>query len=442
MTIRALSATLLTLLSLAAGRASATEFIVCNKGTVPLYAATAADESEFLISHAWRVSGWYEIGKGACGRLYDDTDPFYFAFSFKDSQGDWGAAQFEPERGDSVRISKENLCVARGKFEYTRGGGDPNGPCKDGYFRFAGTLVFYPDSDTSTFTLNVELSDRSRASPVNLQPLERSDPDGSRNARPGSESERTSSEEPTFFDKLAEIAAKAAADTLKETLENAIEHAADNPAPPSSAPTAPSSSAAVSTPSPPAERELHAFLFGAEIARQPFAGSPWIEVKSGSYVDVLYEVEGLASSDLFDAPTQRSADDGDVAAALATLNRGLASISGNRPARITSEGRLKYDFETQGGALSRHWVNVEALSFARARSITGRAGYTGFAIPCNGDNRCVISLDQDDAGKQSNHEILNEFDILFATEQDGRDVWAALQQLRNLYPAAPVVTAR
>jgi hypothetical protein len=176
--------------------------------------------------------------------------------------------------------------------------------------------------------------------------------------------------------------------------------------------------------------------------RQPFGGSPWIEVKGGTYVDVFYEVEGLATSDLFDAPTQRAADDGDVAAALATLNRGLASISGNRPARITSEGRLKYDFEKQGGALSRHWVNVEALSFARARSITGRPGYTGFAIPCNGDNRCVISLDQDDAGKQSDQEVLNELDILFATEQDGRDVWAGLQQLRNLFPAQPVVTAR
>src|SRR5690242_16399308 len=60
--------------------------------------------------------------------------------------------------------------------------------------------------------------------------------------------------------------------------------------------------------------------------------------------------------------------DSEVGAAIATLNRGLASISGNKPARITSEGRLKYDFETQGGAVSRHWVNIEALSFARARS--------------------------------------------------------------------------
>jgi hypothetical protein len=159
-------------------------------------------------------------------------------------------------------------------------------------------------------------------------------------------------------------------------------------------------------------------------------------------VDVFYELDGLTSSDLFDAPTQRAADDAEVGAALATLNRGLASISGNKPARITSEGRLKYDFETQGGAVSRHWVNIEALSFARGRSIAGRAGYTGFAIPCNGDRSCVITVDQDDAGKQSNQQVLNEFDILFATEQDGRDVWSALQLLRNLYPAAPVVTPR
>jgi hypothetical protein len=176
--------------------------------------------------------------------------------------------------------------------------------------------------------------------------------------------------------------------------------------------------------------------------RKPWAGSPWYNAADDSSVEVFYELDGLTSSDLFDAPTQHGADDADVASALATLNRGLASISGNRPARIDTQGRLKYDFEVQGGALSRHWVNVEALSFARARAIPARAGYTGFAIPCNGDNRCVISLEQDTAGKQSNQEILSEFDIFFATEQNGSDVWAALQQLRNLYPAPPVVTPR
>ena len=156
---------------------------------------------------------------------------------------------------------------------------------------------------------------------------------------------------------------------------------------------------------------------------------------------LFYEVDGLESSDLFDAPTQRAADDSEVAGALASLNGALASIAGNRPARITSEGRFKYDFEAQGGMLIRRWVNVAALDFARARKSRGGAGFTGFAVPCNGDRNCVIALDQDSAGNQSNQEVRNEVEIFFATDQDGEAVWTALQRLRSLFPAAPVVTA-
>src|SRR5258705_10343412 len=96
MTLRTTAATLLVLLCLAAGPAAATEFVVCNKGTVVVKAAIAARESEFLISHVWRISGWYEIAKGACVRLYDSDHPFYFAFSFTDSRGEWGARRFGP----------------------------------------------------------------------------------------------------------------------------------------------------------------------------------------------------------------------------------------------------------------------------------------------------------------------------------------------------------
>src|SRR5262249_22509618 len=180
-----------------------------------------------------------------------------------------------------------------------------------GYFRFPGTLVFKPDSDYASFTLNVTLTERDRAFPAELDTPRRGDADTSDSGRTTSNSRGPPDEEPSFFDKLAELAAKAAVDTLKETVENAVEHAGDT------APTPQPSPSPVASAPPPAERELHAYLFGTEIMRRPFSGSPWIEVKSGDYVDVFYEVEGLASSDLFDAPTQREADDRDVDAALA-----------------------------------------------------------------------------------------------------------------------------
>jgi hypothetical protein len=429
------------LLALASGRAAATELIVCNKGTIPVYAATATHESEFLISRVWHIVGWYEIRRGACSSLYDDDEPFYFAFSFKDSSGDWGAARFTPDRDSMWRNASENLCLARGALDYKRGGGDPAGPCKDGYFRFPGTLVFYPDSDYASFTLNVSLDERDRAYPVDLQPLEAVDPDASDDAAPLAEQPVASAATPTIFDKLLE----AAAEGLKQGIEDAVEHGLTDPSPaPSSAPGSaigPSQPSPTSSTPTPAERAMSAKLFGEEISRRAYSGSPWFN-SDGSSVEVFYDLDGKTYSELFDAPTQRAADDPDVRAALATLNRGLASIAGNREARITSEGRLKYDFETQGGNLARYWVNIEALDFSRGRVLTDRVGYTGFGIPCNRDERCVITVDQDDTGKQSNHDILNVFQVLFATEQDGRDVWAALQQLRALYPAPPVVTAR
>jgi hypothetical protein len=85
-------------------------------------------------------------------------------------------------------------------------------------------------------------------------------------------------------------------------------------------------------------------------------------------------------------------------------------------------------------------VNVAALDFARARKSQGGAGLTGFVVPCYGSRNCVIALDQDPAGNQSNQEVRNEVEIFFATDQDGQAVWDALQRLRSLYPAAPVVT--
>jgi uncharacterized membrane protein len=423
------------LLAIVAAPAAATEFIVCNKGTIPVYAATASHESEFLVSRVWWVRGWYEIRRGACSRLYDTDEPFYFAFSFRDSRGEWGAARFKPERDSMWQTASDNLCVARGEFDYKRGGGDPVGPCKDGYFRFPGTLVFYPDDDYSSLTLDVALDEGDRAYPVDLQPLETGDPDGSRSR---AEEQAAADGEPTFGDQLLKVIIDAASDAIKEGVADAVEQAATSQVPAAPDPT-PAPPAAAPASSPSGYRILNAKLFGADISRTVFSGSPWLNA-DGSSVEVFYEVEGQDSSELFDAPTQRSVDDPEVSAALTALNGALASIVGNRPARITSEGRLKYDFEAQGGMLVRRWVNVAALDFARARKSQGGAGFTGFVVPCNGSRNCVIALDQDPAGNQSNQEVRNEVEIFFATDQDGQAVWAALQRLRSLYPAAPVVT--
>jgi len=427
------------LLTIIAGPAAATEFIVCNKGTIPVYAAAASHESEFLVSSVWWVRGWYEIRRGDCSRLYDTDEPFYFAFSFKDSSGEWGAARFKPERDSMWQTAADNLCVARGEFDYKRGGGDPVGLCKDGYFRFPGTLVFYPDDDYASLTLDVALDEGDRAFPVDLQPLETGDPDGSDSA---ADEQSAADSEPTFGEQLLKVIIEAASEGIKEGVADAVEHAITSPAPsPAADPTPTLPAADASPPAPTGYRILNAKLFGADISRTVFSGSPWLNA-DGSSVEVFYEVEGQDSSDLFDAPTQRATDDPEVDAALAALNGALASIAGNRPARITSEGRLKYDFQAQGGMLIRHWVNVAALDFARAHTSQGGAGFTGFVVPCNGNRNCVIGVDQDEAGEQSNQQVRNEVEIFFATDQDGQEAWAALQRLRSLYPAAPVVTVQ
>jgi hypothetical protein len=87
-------------------------------------------------------------------------------------------------------------------------------------------------------------------------------------------------------------------------------------------------------------------------------------------------------------------------------------------------------------------VNIEALDFARGRSLGDRGGYTGFAVPCRDDRACVIALDQDDAGHQSNTRLTNELDVFVANDTDGMAVWGALLELRDLYPEQPVIGVR
>ena len=148
---------------------------------------------------------------------------------------------------------------------------------------------------------------------------------------------------------------------------------------------------------------------------------------------VLPEAEDVAQQQLFM---------GERGLQLRDLDRAVAD-----PGLLRRDARRRRVVEAAEGRVVAFAAMVEARDVRGAlhelpRAIAGRAGYTGFAIPCNGDNRCVISLEQDSAGAQSNHQVSNEFDIYFANDQVGADVWSGLQQLRNLFPVPPVVSAR
>ena len=387
--------------------AAASELTLCNDGAFEIWAAEATWKNDgfLFLGRNWYVSGWYTLSKDECRVFYDGTARFYVAFSFTDAGGHWGAAVFEPGNDDDWRAAKHELCVARGEFEYKLGDED-TGECPDGYFEMPGTLVYEPGDANDTITLTLRKDDL--AWPIGLDDARSA---GTR-AQPESGGLQT----------VAEVIGAGIGIAAAVVIANAIDNAGK-------------------APQPFADGTVNARLFGVQIVRRTDGDGEWFNA-DGKPVAPVFELRGATSSALLDAPTQRPADDAEVAAAVAQLNRGLAGIANNRGARVTSEGRLQYDYQRVGASdLTRVWVNLEALDFARGRRLAGD-GVMGFRIPCRDERACVVELEQDDAGKQSSPLLFQEVDIFFASNPDGDAIWAALQKLLSLYPEEPVVAIR
>jgi uncharacterized membrane protein len=411
---------------LAAYPARAADIVICNTGAVPFSVATATRESEFLVGHVWRHIGWYRVEPRGCANLADpDDERVYFAFMFTDARDRWGSARFSVGRDSSWENAGIHLCVANERFEYTRSGSDPGGPCKDGYFPIPASLHLEPDGQTSSYTMDLGLSETSVAGAVG--PLaETTASDGglgrSGDARSGERGE-------TISDKVADIFWEALRDTIKEQLESADSAAPDSIEAPGSRP-----------PQPFATGTLTALLFGRPIVRRTSGDGVWFAA-NGERVYAIYELDGATASDLVDPPEQRRPGDAEVDAAQRTLNEWLAGFAANRSAVATSEGRLYYGYTSAAG-VTQHAVNVVTLDFAKGSQLGDLGGYTGYEIPCRSAWPCVIAWDDDGAGKQSSVSANHSFRIYFANAGDGPGVWNALLELRRLYPAEPAIMAR
>lgn len=398
---------LATLLLLAVARPAVAELEICNNGAFDLYAAQAEWKGEGLLglTRRWNVSGWYDLPRDECRTVYTgDLHRFYIAFAFTDERGRWGSAEFQPE--DEWSYARNELCVRRGEvFEYKLDEEDPPG-CPDGYFTLPGTLVFEPDGDKH-FEVTVGLDRDYIAGPTGL------DLDEFRDNRQAQERSGGLSA-PVVFGALIGIAIAIGAASDAER---------------------------AAAPRPFASGTLNASLFGHTLVRRADGNGLWYTA-DGDLLQPGYALDGATSSPVLDAPTQRSADDPAVAAALAQVNRGLASLALNRGTHISSEGRLEHDFVWNGGsALQRSWVNIATLDFARGRRLTGD-GLVVYRIPCRDDRACVVAFEEDAAGKLSTPLLLPEIDIAFASDPDGQQVWAGLLELLALYPENPVVTVR
>lgn len=395
------------LLVLAFARHAGAELSICNDGAIDLFAAEGEWKNEgFLwLERTWHVSGWYELPRNECRTVYTGgTSRFYFAFAFTDSQGHWGSAEFEPE-GRRYSLAENDLCVARGVFEYKLDDENPRG-CPDGYFTLPGTIVFDPDGDAPfRFTLGLERDDVAGFTGFDLDELTSNTP---------------TQERGSVLERAAGVVGAVVGIAIAIGVASESERAA--------------------APQPFASGTLNASLFGHAIVRRTNDGQ-WFTA-DGNPLQPGYALHGATSSPVLDAPTQRSPDDPAVAAALAQVNRGLASIAFNHGAHVSSEGRLEYDFEWNGGsALQRSWVNIATLDFARGRRLSGD-GVLAYRIPCRDERACVIAFEEDAAGKLSTPLLFEEIDIRFASDPDGEQIWAGLLGLLSLYPEEPVVAAR
>ncbi len=400
--------TLAALVLLAVARHAGAELSICNNGAFDLYAAHGEWKGEGLLglNRLWNVSGWYELPRNDCTVVYTgDLHRFYIAFAFTDARGRWGSAEFEPE--DEWSHARDELCVRRGEvFEYKLDEEDPPG-CPDGYFTLPGTLVFEPDGD-KRFEVTVGLDRDYIAGPTGLDLDEFRD--NSQTQERGSTLQRA-----------AEVVGAMIGIAIAIGIASEAERAA--------------------APQPFASGTLNASLFGHALVRRANGNGLWYTA-DGDLLQPGYALDGATSSPVLDAPTQRSADDPAVAAALAQVNRGLASLALNRGTHMSSEGRLEHKFVWNGGsALQRWWVNIATLDFARGRRLTGD-GLVAYRIPCRDDRACVVAFEEDAAGKLSTPVLFEEIDIAFASDADGEQVWAGLLRLSALYPQEPVVTVR
>jgi hypothetical protein len=394
------------LLLLAAARHAAAELKICNDGAFVLYAAQGEWKGEGLLglTRRWNVSGWYELPRNECTIVYTgDLHRFYIAFAFTDAQGRWGAARFEEPDGGPYSFAENDLCAARGVFEYKLEDEAPRG-CPDGYFRLPSTIVFDPDGD-ARFELTLGVPRDSRAWPVGL---------GNDDSRGNPQTQERGSGLGTAGKVFGALIGIAVAIGIASEAERAA------------------------APQPFASGTLNTKLFGHSLVRRADGNGLWFTA-DGDLLQPGYALDGATSSPVLDAPTQRPVDDPDVIAALAKIDRGLASLSTNHGAHVTSEGRLEYDFEWIGGSdLQRWFVNVATLDFARGQRVSS-PGVVAYRIPCRDARACVIAFSEDAPGQLSTPLLWEDISFLFASDADGQQIWDGLLGLVALYPAEPVI---
>jgi uncharacterized membrane protein len=400
--------------------AEATDFTICNKGTVTGWAVTATRNGSgvFTVVHTWKVSGWYEIAPKRCETVFRDGEgePIYVGLAFTDFMGRWGAFSSADEQDDQVfHNTRLKLCVVRDRaFDYTRGGSDPGGPCKDGYYPFPATLYVTPTSTRGENTFSFEINGNSLVVPVDVPAPAGGTSGGPSGAPSGGSAGKTA----------AVVGGLGAALIIGKLIADELNSSGD----------------ASGAPSPFEAGTLNAMLLGKRIVRRS-SGRAWY-YEDGSRVNPVYRLEGQAQSDLLDAPVQREVSDADVAAAQASLNRALSGFSRNRRTEVLNTGRLFYSFEDEGGLLHQALTNLSTLEFAQARRLADVGGIAGFEIPCRDEHPCTIGLDKDKAGHLSNNHIYSSVILYFANDEDADGVWRALLRLRDLYPAGPAVVAR
>jgi len=391
-------------------RARATDFVVCNDGALTGWAALAHRNGSglFTIGHTWQLTGWFEVRPNKCDTLVSDSngEPIYLAVSFTDRLGRWGA--FIPDRRgkeDNVfHSTRVNLCVARGKFDYTRSGSDPGGPCKDGYYPFPAAVYLTPISSSGTNTYTFLIAKDDLATPVEVPeaPV----------ASSGSSVGKTLG----VIGGLIAIGA-IIADAAESRPEAARAPKAFDPG------------------------TLNAVLLGKRIVRRTEGSGAWY-YEDGSRVNPVYRLDGESGSDLLDAPEQRDPSDAEVAAAMEELTRALGSYAQNRRTEVLSTGRLFYSFEDAHGVLNQSLTNLAALDLASATHLPDYGGVTGFAIPCRGHRACTIGVDRGPDGKLGDNHIYSSINFFFVGEDQGQAFWNALRTLRRLYPAEPVIDVR
>jgi hypothetical protein len=370
--------------------------------------------------HTWSVTGWYEVDPGRCETIIRDSggEPIYVAIAFTDFVGNWGA--FVPDkrdRGDAVfHPAKINLCIVRGrKFDYTRGGSDPGGPCKEGYYPFPAAVYVTPTASRGTNTYEFIINKNDAAMPVRQ-------PEGGSNATDGSASPSPGGSAGKAVGTAVGIGA---AIIIGKAIVDALDARPD----------------AERAPAPFDAGTLNAVLLDKPIVRRVSGAGVWY-YGDGSRVNPVYQLDGRTESDLFDAPAQRETSDSEVAAAQEDLVRALDSYQMNRVTLVTGTGRLYYSFVDAHGVLHSSLTNLAALDFPNAKGLGDLGGVTGYAIPCRNQGACTIGVDKDPDGKLGNNHIYSSINLYFATSDDGPAVWGALLRLRGLYPAEPAVTAR